>query len=112
MSAIALCYGRAATDTMLEGWLTSTCISCASRGLTPSPSPNPSPNPNPNPNAILTLTLTPTPALTRPLTRWFFVEPGFILLIVVLPCLCNNKYVDTCNDRLGDIGCDISLFLG
>ena len=50
MSAIALCYGRAATDTMLEGWLTSTCISCASRGLTPSPSPNPSPNPNPNPN--------------------------------------------------------------
>jgi hypothetical protein len=34
----------------LEGWLTSTCISCASRGLTPSPSPNPSPNPNPNPN--------------------------------------------------------------
>ena len=27
MSAIALCYGRAATDTMLEGCLTSTCIS-------------------------------------------------------------------------------------
>ena len=27
MSAIALCYGRAATDLMLEGWVTSTCIS-------------------------------------------------------------------------------------
>ena len=40
------------------------------------------------------------------------MEPAFILLIVALPCLCNNKYVDTCNDRLGDIGCDISLFLG
>ena len=70
MSAIALCYGRAATDTMLEGWLTSTCIS------------------------------------------WFIMEPAFILLIVALPCLCNNKYVDTCNTRLNDIGCDISMFLG
>ena len=27
MSAIALCYGRKETDIMLEGWLTSTCIS-------------------------------------------------------------------------------------
>jgi len=70
MSAIALCYGRAQTDTMLEGWLTSTCIS------------------------------------------WFIMEPGFILLIVALPCLCNNHYVDTCNTRLNDIGCDISMFLG
>jgi hypothetical protein len=70
MSAIALCYGRAATDTMLEGWLTSTCIS------------------------------------------WFIMEPGFILIIIFLPCLCNNQYVDTCNDRLNDIGCDISMFIG
>jgi len=70
MSAIALCYGRAATDTMLEGWLTSTCIS------------------------------------------WFIMEPGFILIIIFLPCLCNNHYVDTCNTRLNDIGCDISMFIG
>ena len=27
MSAIALCYGREDTDLMLEGWLTSLCIS-------------------------------------------------------------------------------------
>ena len=70
MSAIALCYGRAATDIMLEGWLTSTCIS------------------------------------------WFIMEPGFIILIVTLPCLCQNKYIDLLNTRLNDIGCDISMFLG
>merc|ERR1712194_688548 len=58
------------TDTMLEGWLTSTCIS------------------------------------------WFIMEPGFILIIIFLPCLCNNHYVDTCNTRLNDIGCDISMFIG
>ena len=60
----------------------------------------------------LTLTLTPNLTLTLPLTRWFIMEPGFILLIVALPCLCNNHYVDTCNTRLNDIGCDISMFLG
>jgi len=70
MSAIALCYGRAATDLMLEGWVTSTCIS------------------------------------------WFIMEPGFIFILIALPCICNNQYVDTCNDRLGDIGCDISMFIG
>jgi hypothetical protein len=70
MSAIALCYGRAATDLMLEGWVTSTCIS------------------------------------------WFIMEPGFIIILIALPCICNNQYVDTCNDRLNDIGCDISMFLG
>jgi len=70
MSAIALCYGRAQTDLMLEGWVTSTCIS------------------------------------------WFIMEPGFIILIIALPCLCQNKYIDTLNTRLNDIGCDISMFLG
>ena len=40
------------------------------------------------------------------------VEPAFIIVLITLPCLCNNQYVDTCNDRLGDIGCDISMFLG
>ena len=46
MSAIALCYGRAQTDLMLEGWVTSTCISwCV---MEPS---NPEPNPNPNTNS-------------------------------------------------------------
>ena len=72
MSAIALCYGRAATDTMLEGWLTSTCISCASSGLAPL-HPGPSPTLTRNLTRILTLTLTiklsltPTPIFT--LTR-------------------------------------------
>ena len=61
---------------------------------------------------MLILTLTPTPTLSRLLNRWFIMEPGFILLIVALPCLCNNHYVDTCNTRLNDIGCDISMFLG
>ena len=40
------------------------------------------------------------------------MEPGFILVLVFLPCICNNQYVDTCNDRLNDIGCDVSMFLG
>ncbi len=40
------------------------------------------------------------------------MEPGFILIIIFLPCLCNNHYVDTCNTRLNDIGCDISMFIG
>ena len=61
---------------------------------------------------ILILTLTPTPTLSRLLNRWFIMEPGFILLIVALPCLCNNHYVHICNTRLNDIGCDISMFLG
>ena len=45
------------------------------------------------------------------LTR-FIMEPGFIIVLITLPCLCNNKYIDTCNDRLNDIGCDVSMFLG
>ena len=40
------------------------------------------------------------------------MEPGFIIVLITLPCLCNNGFVDTLNDRLGDIGCDVSIFLG
>ena len=40
------------------------------------------------------------------------MEPGFIIVLITLPCLCNNQYIDTCNDRLNDIGCDVSMFLG
>ena len=50
MSAIALCYGRAATDLMLEGWLTSTCISWSV--MEPSnPHPHPLDYPSPYPYA-------------------------------------------------------------
>ena len=70
MSAIALCYGREATEAMLIGWLTSTSIS------------------------------------------WFIMEPGFIVMIVVLPCLCKNAAIEKCNTCLNDIGCDMSIVLG
>ena len=113
MSAIALCYGRKQTDIMLEGWLTSTCISwCSmkpsnphhSHRSSPYPSPLPlAPPPHPYPSPY------PSPLpLSPPLTR-FIMEPGFILVLVTLPCICNNQYVDTCNDRLNDIGCDVSM---
>ena len=82
--------------------------------LSPSPNPNSSTR---NPTPTLTSTLTPTltftltVTLTMTLTR-FIMEPGFIIVLITLPCLCNNQYVDTCNDRLNDIGCDVSMFLG
>ena len=50
MSAIALCYGRAQTDLMLEGWVTSTCISwCVMEPSNPELNPNPKTTSNPNP---------------------------------------------------------------
>ena len=59
MSAIALCYGRKQTDLMLEGWVTSTCISwCVIDPFTSHHSQPSSPYPSPLP-------LTPT--LTLPL---------------------------------------------
>lgn len=101
---------------MLEGWLTSTCISWFimepsnphhSHPSSPSPSPLPlTPPPHPYPSHY------PSPLpLSPPLTR-FIMEPGFILVLVFLPCICQNQYVDTCNDRLNDIGCDVSMFIG
>ena len=42
---------------------------------------------------------------------WFVMEPGFILLIVTLPCLCQNKYMELLNNRLNDIGCDLSMLV-
>ena len=107
MSAIALCYGRAQTDLMLEGWVTSTCISwCVIEPSNPHHSQPSSPYPSPLPLAP-TPHPTPHPTLTR-----FIMEPGFIIVLIALPCICNNQYVDTCNDRLNDIGCDVSMFLG
>ena len=50
MSAIALCYGRAQTDLMLEGWLTSTCISWSAMEPS-SPHPHPLDYPSPYPYA-------------------------------------------------------------
>ena len=78
-------------------------------GLAPNQSPNPTPNQTPTLQVTpsLSLTLTLTLALTR-----FIMEPGFIIVLITLPCLCNNQYIDTCNDRLNDIGCDVSMFLG
>ena len=107
MSAIALCYGRAQTDLMLEGWLTSTCISWSV--MKPS---NPITR-TPTLTLTLTLNLIPTVTLTLTLTlARFIMEPGFIIVLITLPCLCQNQYIDTLNDRLNDIGCDISMFLG
>ena len=59
----------------------------------------------------LILTLVPALALTLTLAR-FIMEPGFIIVLIALPCLCQNSYVDACNNRLNDIGCDLSMFLG
>jgi hypothetical protein len=43
---------------------------------------------------------------------WALMEPGFILMTILLPCICNNKATNAINDRLNDIGCDLSLILG
>ena len=61
MSAIALCYGRAQTDLMLEGWVTSTCISwCVIDPFTSHHSQPSSPYPSPLPlTPTLTLPLSP-----------------------------------------------------
>ena len=68
MSAIALCYGRAQTDLMLEGWVTSTCISwCVIEPLTLTTLSLAAPTPRPYPSLLypsplpFTLALAPTP---------------------------------------------------
>lgn len=40
---------------------------------------------------------------------WLFMEPLFIALIVCLPCLCKNSFMEWLNDRLNDLGIDLSL---
>ena len=79
--------------------------------LSPTPNLHPKPNHNPTSTLTSTLTLPLIRTLAIPLTR-FIMEPGFILILITLPCICNNQFVDTLNDRLGDIGCDVSIFLG
>ena len=42
---------------------------------------------------------------------WFMMEPTFILLIVLLPCVFQNPACDWVNDRANDIGCDCSILM-
>ena len=43
---------------------------------------------------------------------WMVMEPLWITLITLLPCLCNTKLMHWMNNRLSDLGLDLSLFLG
>jgi hypothetical protein len=43
---------------------------------------------------------------------WMVMEPLWIILITLLPCLCNTKLMNWMNNRLNDLGLDLSLFLG
>lgn len=42
---------------------------------------------------------------------WGIMEPGFIMLITFFPFLCNTGLMSWCNDRMNDVGCDLSLLL-
>ena len=43
---------------------------------------------------------------------WVVMEPLWIILITLLPCLCNSKFMHWTNARLNDLGLDLSLILG
>ena len=43
---------------------------------------------------------------------WFMMEPLWILLIAVAPCLCDTRFMNTLNDRANDIGLDLSMLIG
>ena len=43
---------------------------------------------------------------------WMVMEPLWIILITLLPCLCNSKFMHWTNARLNDLGLDLSLILG
>ena len=43
---------------------------------------------------------------------WFFMEPVWIVLVVCLPCVFRNKYMDWLNTRMNDLGLDLSMFIG
>ena len=43
---------------------------------------------------------------------WVLMEPLWVVLITLLPCLCNTRLMNWLNDRAGDFGFDLSLFLG
>ena len=49
--------------------------------------------------------------LTSLAVSWFLMEPGFILLIVLLPCVCRNSACAWINDRANEVGCDLSIFM-
>ena len=42
---------------------------------------------------------------------WLIMEPAFILLIVLIPCLCKNKFMAWLNDRLADLGIDPAILV-
>ena len=63
------------------------------------------------PTPTLTLTVTLTLTLTLTLTR-FMMEPLWILLIAIAPCLCDTNFMNTLNDRANDIGLDLSMLIG
>ena len=43
---------------------------------------------------------------------WGLMEPIWIVLITLLPCLCDTKLANWMNDRANDIGIDLSLVIG
>ena len=43
---------------------------------------------------------------------WFVMEPLWILLITVAPCLCNTRFMNWANDRANDVGLDLSMLMG
>ena len=43
---------------------------------------------------------------------WFVMEPLWILLIAVAPCLCNTGLMNWANDRANDVGLDLSMLMG
>ena len=43
---------------------------------------------------------------------WFVMEPLWIVLIAVVPCLCNTGLMTWANNRANDVGLDLSMLLG
>ena len=43
---------------------------------------------------------------------WFMMEPLWIVLIAVAPCLCDTPFMNSLNDRANDIGLDLSMLIG
>lgn len=43
---------------------------------------------------------------------WVLMEPLWIVLITLAPCLCNTRLMRWMNDRANDVGLDLSLLLG
>ena len=43
---------------------------------------------------------------------WMLMEPLWIVLITLAPCMCDTRFMRWMNDRANDIGLDLSLLLG